>query len=1811
MALITAFTRGTTFQSKIGSQSSLENLANGAKEISDIQHLVDKALQDALSSNTTDKVIETLKQMQTDLQLMQENVAEYSNVSLSENVDVESLIAVGAKLEETVYHVLSAARQLSETKNKTLASHFKRLNDALASLFSSQAFRYINYVYANINDKLLGIGQTIKSMRDVLLSSISSSREVVDYAARSHTLTQSLIDKLKRKSESNSLASVSKTITNIYDTVRRTAAFTAQQLNGDVNADILRDVYDARDLCEQVRKKRYSSSYADYIDALRGLSDVGKKALMKLGKNAEGFNADAFPSTYNFVNVLGREIELADKIITTYSQSTDDDIKSKVEGFDIKDIVNQIHQHQRQRAEADAKNITRKNIMNDQATTNRIATRWLNFKPYNDVTLANAYINRGTPSSLFYLNRFDNGFGDKLSHYRHVVEVGKNVDAEAAEKASIPFPYKDRDSNMIGLRGHKYTSLFNINDAILDVSKSIIRKDTKTATKDDATVIEETRKNIVTAIENTRKAIQAESLIDPHSEYIKKLKEQLKNLEEEEASYADSSIPFDTFKESFLQFFSAIQTGFEMMGLGGLLSVGSFGRDIQRHYEENGRLIARDMWASNARGSMDARGAYQRVLGMGADYFAATYGESAIGGPSEMFRTFSKNVYGLRGNSPSQTINDLGYFTQHMYAPSLLYGIDAGTIGDALSEMQYGQNMSAQEAVQATYGMIRAAQQSNVPITRYMKAITSLSGAFRGIGFSSKNVTSLMSTMMNRGMRLDDAQELISDIGKAENSFGQNKANSIYAIFSGLDTNMWSAMLNNSLSHDMYGNPIEGRMERLGTQMGNKFGMFMDMFGTNQTMRAYMMWDVTGQEGMNGKTRSILTSMVLEGREEDIQNYLKGNTPNEADKEINETNELNNFNKELINASERLAGIQKIKNTRDVAANRLASLLHTKYRGAMAELGSAMRGFIAEYGITFANIIRKLGQLLNTPLVHDGLMWASQNPFTAMGIGLAGYSLATTGVKAAGRFVWNKATSWISSKGVDLAETAAKNSSTSRWSGLGNSLKNLGRSLKGAKGKWALGAALATAAGAYVVSHDWSDDKKAQEKAKDDEEERLATMLSEGTGKVQLLDENKRPVSDKYIENLPTIPPPQEVEDDSKSKWVIGGLSALGLSVPFIASSSASIPSAIKNVASKGLGGKVGIGIAIAGGLVYGATRQANANHVNEEDDDNLSNPNLPIQQNQPKKQQNNDDKPNPNDTLASGAITQTREQETINENMYAYLDKITADTDMYGHSINDLIQSDTKRGEELKQFLKDNKLDYDKLNDTEKQIFKHMMDLMKDAHLKLSEVLSVANIHIANYRNQVSKSRKNKEGKDIKLTDAKEKEIADEAAKYFSKDEKKRLEQYIEHIKIAKQLSKESDAQKRIVIPKDLEDKINKIEQLKSTNELSDAEGFNDSAKEYLNNDKDLEQFLINVRIAQKTNEAFDKEEGVELITNNTLVGGLNNYDVRIDSGITASTLNEIFKGGVLEGMGQFFIDVGHKYGIDPAFLAAITKAENSYGKNLSGKLGQDENYANNVMSNESGKQFSSIYENIEDMVQEFVADDGYYFAQGNYTIDQIAAVYAPPNSANDIKSENQYWGSMVKSAYEDFREIQSDLHPSASGNIMQPSNIPLNIPQQQRVTAPPPKPATIQEQFQSNLASYQAAMRGIGLDGGGTQGRIMYGMYVDNSKPYQSVDDIRRQNIINRMSAENYEQSMRESVDKAIEMSTNDMSELMQNTYGIAEEVAQKFLEKDEEESIAVMKILGMLKPDKSYDEMMAKLKEILSQFSDVHLQLAESGL
>ena len=154
---------------------------------------------------------------------------------------------------------------------------------------------------------------------------------------------------------------------------------------------------------------------------------------------------------------------------------------------------------------------------------------------------------------------------------------------------------------------------------------------------------------------------------------------------------------------------------------------------------------------------------------------------------------------------------------------------------------------------------------------------------------------------------------------------------------------------------------------------------------------------------------------------------------------------------------------------------------------------------------------------------------------------------------------------------------------------------------------------------------------------------------------------------------------------------------------------------------------------------------------------------------------------------------------------------------------------------------------------------------------------------------------------------------------------------------------------------------------------------------------------------------------------------------DVTKDSGVTADTLNQLFKGGVLEGMGQDFLDIGHEFGIDPAFLAAITKSENNYGHDLSGILGH-EGSKHNVMSildanhNPEKYDMGSYRENIREMAKQlrrYYIEGASHGYDNRRTARQIQEIYCPSGAEG-----GEGWLHNIPTAYADMQRIQGSLN-------------------------------------------------------------------------------------------------------------------------------------------------------------------------------------
>lgn len=129
----------------------------------------------------------------------------------------------------------------------------------------------------------------------------------------------------------------------------------------------------------------------------------------------------------------------------------------------------------------------------------------------------------------------------------------------------------------------------------------------------------------------------------------------------------------------------------------------------------------------------------------------------------------------------------------------------------------------------------------------------------------------------------------------------------------------------------------------------------------------------------------------------------------------------------------------------------------------------------------------------------------------------------------------------------------------------------------------------------------------------------------------------------------------------------------------------------------------------------------------------------------------------------------------------------------------------------------------------------------------------------------------------------------------------------------------------------------------------------------------------------------------------------------------ISASELNSKLN-GVLKNTGDFFVEAGKKYQINPALLASIAIHETGNGSSNAAK------YKYNVagMMGKNGlKTYDSIQDSIFDMARNLRQN---YLDKGKTTIADIGAKYAPIGAANDPTNLNNHWVNGVQRYFNTF---------------------------------------------------------------------------------------------------------------------------------------------------------------------------------------------
>lgn len=132
-------------------------------------------------------------------------------------------------------------------------------------------------------------------------------------------------------------------------------------------------------------------------------------------------------------------------------------------------------------------------------------------------------------------------------------------------------------------------------------------------------------------------------------------------------------------------------------------------------------------------------------------------------------------------------------------------------------------------------------------------------------------------------------------------------------------------------------------------------------------------------------------------------------------------------------------------------------------------------------------------------------------------------------------------------------------------------------------------------------------------------------------------------------------------------------------------------------------------------------------------------------------------------------------------------------------------------------------------------------------------------------------------------------------------------------------------------------------------------------------------------------------------------------NTIVRKTSTISASQIDNAFKGTPLEGLGKDFVSAANQYGVDARFLAALAAHESGYGKS---KIATEKNNLFGFRAYDSSpflsaKSYATKSDSINNVAKylskEYLTENGKYF--NGYSIGDIGKRYATdPNWASKV---------------------------------------------------------------------------------------------------------------------------------------------------------------------------------------------------------------
>ena len=879
---------------------------------------------------TCQTVIQELTRCQTEaqnsMQLTVEQGQQLNNSVNAVNLIVDVCNDGIQSIIQTIVTMSDAERQISQT------------GESITQAVKDQAENIRNTV--EFSDKLAqiadGVGQTqtkhAEDFKQILSEILTYSKDLGDVAQN----LSSVNDAMNNLTSANMIAVADTLKTNLVEGDVRNA-------NGNIKtiSDMLQTTMDSITATANAMQNGQFSvgSYRQIQDYANGFDENSARFLDEIRLTLEKYSHDHDDKSGEVAQSIAR-IKLMQDSIKEFRDTTKTQLH---EGFkrQLAEQINYSNSYINSAATAGSDSNTQ--AISDIITENLSGIKYGNLAMGTDEAIAHLQYSSGHNSPWYSLITTGNLLGNKADLANNL----RNVQRHGYAAMTIYDKIKDglTDSNLSN--EEKVANIGKFAEANNPLVQSVLQTGKgmhfttgggKNLSTEDKKTLESFGKQVGEALSLQTALITAIENVDPNNATLKQLKkdqEALVRLQENINKAKDSSTGlanvFSTIIGGAKKLKNLFASGLGLIGLGALLSpMEMFGKGISYEEEEGRRRynVARTDFYMGA--NLNGGRIIDIARNKSNEYWRMTNGMIGDNEYADYYSTLAHGSGGHYGASPNSAASDMAEIAEKTFAITKVRDISPTTSAGFMKSFYKDLGMSASEASQALVDLTQTAISSNVPVEKYVQTVTGMVDSLRNQGVIGTQVKATMNNLMNRHLRVEDAQSLVQSQANANMNMANDlNGSAFWGMMAGQGGDPIALATQGMMAWDSNGNPRDDYWQLMGQRVMTEAN-FMGAIGggPSSSLGQLNIIDSLKNRGYTHKDAVMVADAMSKGDQTLVADLLKKGEEHKDGGKQTIAEAMSDAKEKLALAGQQVSEFQKAGTTLADAQKKIGQAMH-------------------------------------------------------------------------------------------------------------------------------------------------------------------------------------------------------------------------------------------------------------------------------------------------------------------------------------------------------------------------------------------------------------------------------------------------------------------------------------------------------------------------------------------------------------------------------------------------------------------------------------------------------------------------------------------------------------------------------------------------------------------------------------------------------------------------------------------------------------------------------------------------------------------